>query len=95
MSGLVTLQPHVIQQKGLPCRLPQDRIFYDGKHIGYVGTHRSAGVNFITHKLPDSIKHQVKLVVAERDAREFGTDKLQEYERLLSQPPPPEDNDDE
>ena len=86
---LVTLDAHIVKQRGLPFRLPQDRILYGGRLIGYVGTQKNAGINLIVYGLPDSIKHQVKLVVAERDAELFGTSKLEVYERRISEVPKP------
>ena len=86
---LVTLREHVVKQRGLPYRLPQDKIFYGEKLIGYIGTHKEAGVCLIIHGLPDSIKNQIKLVVAERDETLHGIPKEKSFQRKVSQPPKP------
>lgn len=91
---LVKLVEHiVVPSDGIPRRLPQDKILYGDKLLGYVGTQKNAPVCLIIHGLPDSIKHRIKLVVAERDAETFGTDKLSEYERKVSAPPKSEAKD--
>lgn len=86
---LVTLEEHIIQQRGLPHRLPQDKIYYGKQLIGYIGTQKDAGICLIVTGLPDSIKNQIKLVVAERDAELFGEPKEKTFQRKVSQPPKP------
>lgn len=89
---LITLQEHVILQRGIPCRLPQDMIRYGDRLIGYVGTQRDAVVCLIVHGLPDSIKNQIKLVVADRDQKLYGDAKVDAYKnRRISQPPKADD----
>lgn len=89
---LVTLQEHIVEQRGLPCRLPQDMIRYGERLIGYVGTQRNAPVCLIVHGLPDSIKNQIKLVVADRDQKLYGDGKVESFKnRRISQPPKADD----
>ncbi len=86
-EGEVALQPHIIDRRGVPERLPQDYIYY-GKHmIGLVGMHKNAGICLNRPGIPESIQHQIKLVVAERDVELFGGEKLDHYERKVSWPP--------
>ena len=91
MDDEVTLQPHIINPSdGIPRQLPQDRILLGGRLLGYVGTQRNAPINFIVYGLPDTIKHQVQLVVAERHSQLYGSDKFREYDRKISRPPKPQ-----
>jgi len=89
---LVTLKEDIAIQRGLPQRLPQDMIFYGDRLIGYVGTQRNATACLIVHGLPDSIKNQIKLVVADRDQKLYGDAKVDSYKnRRISQPPKADD----
>ena len=89
---LITLQEHIVLQRGLPHRLPQDMIRYGDRLIGYVSTKPNAIVCLIVHGLPDSIKNQIKLVVADRDKKLYGDDKVDSYKnRRISQPPKADD----
>lgn len=89
MDEEVRLEPFIIKKRGLPIQLPQDRIYFGNHLIGYVGTQRFAPINWIVWGLADSVKNQVKLVVAERHAQLHNSDKFQEYKRKESQPPKP------
>jgi hypothetical protein len=87
---LVRLEEHIIvyRSDGIPRRLPQDKILYGDKLIGYVGTQKNAPVCLTVHGLPDSIKGQIKTVVADRDAKLHGTNKFESFaDRKISQPP--------
>ena len=89
---LVTLEEDIAIQRGIPQRLPQDKILYGGKLIGYIGTQRNAIACLIVNGLPDSIKNQIKLVVADRDQKLYGDEKVDSYKnRRISQPPKADD----
>ncbi len=83
----VTLKPHIVNRRGVPERIPQDFIYYGEYMVGVVGLQKNAPVCLNRHGLPDSIKHQIKLVVAERDVQTFGGEKVDHYKRKVSQPP--------
>jgi hypothetical protein len=82
---MITLQAHVgtnIATK-VPCDLKQDRIFLDGKLIGYVGRRPEQPINLIVRDLPEEVTGEIRTAVA---------GKYGDKNRKLVQPPaiPPE-----
>jgi hypothetical protein len=63
---MITLESHIginIATK-LPVELKQDRIYLDGKHVGYVGWQPGAPINLIVRGLPAAIVDDVRAAVA-------------------------------
>lgn len=65
---MVVLQEHVginISTRR-PVSLKQDRIFLDGKHVGYVGWQPGAPINLVVRDLSPSTMESIRTAVAEK-----------------------------
>lgn len=83
-----------VTPSGLTVNVPQDRIFFEGRHVGYCCHKPGSPLNLIVCDLSESAKCQIQKALNDRDGVEYRV-MQRKYSRVVSEVPPMEIKKDE